>query len=105
MFGALANPARLQILERLAQGPASVREISQATGLKQPTASQHLAVMLAAGVVLCQPIGSLRVYSLRGPRIPTIMQLVEDFYEVHLDSLRRVLSRHQTEGTVQSGTA
>jgi len=105
MFGALSSPARLQIVERLADGPASVKEICEATGLKQPAASRHLAAMLAAGILLCQPIGSLRVYSLRGPRVPMILKLVEDFYDVHLESLRRVLSQHAISGTGGPGTA
>ncbi|MHB1189408.1 MAG: ArsR/SmtB family transcription factor [Armatimonadota bacterium] len=88
MFAALANPARLHIAEFLASGPASVKSIAEATGLKQSMTSQHLAALLAAGVIVCQPRGNLRIYSLRGPRISKILSLVEEFYEVHLESLR-----------------
>jgi hypothetical protein len=54
---------------------------------------------------VCQPIGNLRVYSLRGPRIPRMIQLVGEFYEAHLESLRQVVARHPIGGTVQSRTA
>lgn len=95
MFAGLANPARLHILERLAAGPASVNEIAEAVGLKQSMTSQHLAVLLAAGVVVYERNGNSRVYSLRGPRIGRILELVEEFYEVHLNNLRRVLAQEQ----------
>ena len=97
MFAAFANPARLHILECLANGPASVNQIASATGLKQSMTSQHLSVLLSAGAVVCKPQGSLRVYSLRGPRVAQILQLVEQFHDVHLQSLRRMLGQEVRE--------
>lgn len=93
MFGALANPARLHILEVLAQGPASVNEIAEKAGLKQSMASQHLSALLRAGAIVKQANGNMRIYSLRGPRIAQILKLVEEFYEVHLENLQRLLSQ------------
>ncbi len=57
--------------------------------------SQHLAVLLAAGAVVYERNGNSRVYSIRGPRIGRILELVEEFYEAHLDNLRRVVARQQ----------
>ena len=99
VFAALANPARLYILERLATGPASVKEIAEATGLKQSMTSQHLAVLLNAGVVVCASEGNHRIYSLRGPRVAHILELLTEFYAVHLDNLRSLLAQ-QSEGGV-----
>ena len=93
MFAALGNPARLAILERLIAGPASVKEISEATDLKQSMTLQHLAVLLGAGIVVCTAEGNMRIYSLRGPRIGEIMALVEEFYQAHLDNLRAIVSQ------------
>jgi DNA-binding transcriptional ArsR family regulator len=94
VFAVLANPSRLRILEHLAQGPSSVSRTAEAAGLKQSLTSQHLAALLNAGVVICTPSGNQRIYSPRGPRITRILELVEEFYGVHLDSLRRVLAAH-----------
>ena len=94
IFGALANPARLHILEALACGPASVNEIAEKVGLKQSMTSQHLSALLRAGAVVKQANGNIRIYSLRGPRIAQILGLVEEFYEVHLENLQELLSRH-----------
>jgi DNA-binding transcriptional ArsR family regulator len=94
VFAALANPARLQIVERLMAGPAPVGEIAAHVGLKQSMTSQHLSVLLTAGVVMCNPSGNMRVYSLRGPRIRHILSLVEEFHDMHLEGLRDLLARH-----------
>jgi len=93
MFGALASPGRLRIVERLANGPASVKDIAAAADLKQSMTSQHLATLLAAGVVVHERQGSARIYSLRGPRIARILRLVEEFYDAHLADLRALVER------------
>ena len=48
---ALANPRRLQILHRLADGPVEVGTLAAELGISQPNASQHLTVMRTAGLV------------------------------------------------------
>jgi DNA-binding transcriptional ArsR family regulator len=103
IFAALASPARLHILEHLANGPASVNDIAEATGLKQSAASQHLSALLNAGAVVRRANGNMRLYSLRGPRIPRILQLVEEFYEAHLESLREILAEHTERGMAYVG--
>lgn len=95
MFAALANVSRMHILEYLAQGPASVKEIADNLGLKQSMTSQHLSDLYRAGVIVYRAEGNRRIYSLRGPRIHQILNLVEEFYEVHLANLREVIDRHQ----------
>jgi hypothetical protein len=35
--------------------------------------------------------GNLRAYSLRSPRIARMLELVEEFYDVHLENLRKVI--------------
>lgn len=91
MFAALANPARLKILEVLAEGPASVSRIAETVGLKQSMTSQHLSALLRAGVVVKHAEGNVRIYSLRGPRIAQVLRLVDEFYTVHIDNLRQLL--------------
>ncbi len=95
MFAALANPARLHILELLARQPASVSEIAKGVGLKQSMTSQHLACLLNAGIVVYKKIGNTRLYCLRGPRIAQILELVEEFYETHLKGLLEILNRQR----------
>jgi DNA-binding transcriptional ArsR family regulator len=51
VFAALADPTRRAILERLAQGEATVNELVAPFGLSQPTISKHLKVLEHAGLV------------------------------------------------------
>ncbi len=98
LLSALAHPARMRIVEYLAAGPASVKDIMEAVGLKQSITSQHLAALLTAGVLVRSASGNQRIYRLRGPRLARLLELVEEFYEVHLESLREVLAQHADTG-------
>ena len=98
VFAALANPARLHILETVAGGPASVNEIAGATGLKQSLTSQHLATLTSAGVLVWRPNGRQRIYSLRELRIGRILELAEEFFEVHVEALRELLATTDRKG-------
>ena len=50
-FQALAEPARLQILETLRRGERSVGEVVEATGLSQSNVSKHLQHLHGLGFV------------------------------------------------------
>ncbi|WP_290184822.1 ArsR/SmtB family transcription factor [Corynebacterium glaucum] len=54
IFKVLADPARLQLLSRLAAEecePMSVTELAQGSGLSQPTVSHHLKRLTEAGLL------------------------------------------------------
>src|SRR5438045_5614508 len=51
VFSALADPTRRAILARLARGEATVAELAEPFGLRQPTISKHLKVLEEAGFV------------------------------------------------------
>jgi DNA-binding transcriptional ArsR family regulator len=50
-FQALADPTRRAILERLARGEASVKELAAPFDLSQPAISKHLRVLERAGLI------------------------------------------------------
>jgi DNA-binding transcriptional ArsR family regulator len=50
-FSALADPTRRAILARLADGEASVKELTAAFDLSQPAVSKHLRVLERAGLI------------------------------------------------------
>ena len=50
-FAALADPTRRAILERLASGEASVRELAEPFAMSQPAISKHLKVLERAGLI------------------------------------------------------
>ena len=50
-FGALADPTRRAILARLADGEASVKDLTSRFELSQPAISKHLRVLERAGLI------------------------------------------------------
>jgi DNA-binding transcriptional ArsR family regulator len=51
VFGALADPTRRAILARLAEGDASVLELTAPFNVSQPAISKHLRVLESAGLI------------------------------------------------------
>jgi DNA-binding transcriptional ArsR family regulator len=51
-FSALADPTRRAILARLAEGEATVMELTMPFSLTQPAISKHLKVLEQAGLVI-----------------------------------------------------
>jgi len=50
-FAALADPTRRAILARLAQGDATVKELSEPFAMSGPAISKHLRVLERAGLI------------------------------------------------------
>jgi DNA-binding transcriptional ArsR family regulator len=51
-FTALAHPIRRAIVERLAEGPATVGEATRGANVSKPAISRHLRVLEEAGVIV-----------------------------------------------------
>jgi DNA-binding transcriptional ArsR family regulator len=51
VLGALANPVRRAMLERLGRGEAMVSELAAATRLSLPAVSRHISTLVQAGLV------------------------------------------------------
>lgn len=51
VFGALADPTRRSILERLTRGEATVAELGAPFSVSQPAISRHLKVLERAGLI------------------------------------------------------
>ncbi|NMC68586.1 MAG: winged helix-turn-helix transcriptional regulator [Myxococcales bacterium] len=64
---ALANEARLLIVDRLGDGECSAGELTKLVGLDQSTVSKHLAVLRAQGIVEDRREGSVVYYRLAMP--------------------------------------
>jgi DNA-binding transcriptional ArsR family regulator len=63
-WAALADPTRRAVLDLLRQRPLSVNELVDALAISQPTASKHLRVLRAAGLVHVEPVAQRRIYAL-----------------------------------------
>jgi len=82
LFKALADPARVRIVNRLALSdePVCACEFPQLLGLGQPTASHHLSKLTRAGLLSREQRGKWAYFSLdskAATRLAGIVQLQE----------------------------
>jgi DNA-binding transcriptional ArsR family regulator len=59
-FAALADPTRRAILARLAEGEATVQDLSRPFAISQPAISRHLKVLEDAGLIETRIQGTAR---------------------------------------------
>lgn len=62
-FVAIADPNRRYLLEELRRGPKTVGELAIGLPVSRPAVSQHLKVLLDAGLVSAKAEGTRRVYA------------------------------------------
>ncbi len=66
-FRVLGEPMRIRLLEAMRDGEASVSDLQEATGASQQNVSQHLGVLLRAGIVARRKQGNFSLYSITDP--------------------------------------
>lgn len=76
----MANPSRLLILCRLAEGEASVGALQEVVGLSQSALSQHLAKLREGGVVATRREAQTIHYRLADPQTQAIMAALYDTF-------------------------
>jgi len=65
VFGALANPTRREVLDLLLEQPRPVQDIAEHFDMARPSVSEHLKVLLDAGLVTETRNGRHRYYAVR----------------------------------------
>jgi ArsR family transcriptional regulator len=73
-FKALADPTRVAIVNRLAQGECCVCDLNAAFDLSQPTISHHLKVLRDAGLVRSTRRGTWAYYRLEQDAVRQLRQ-------------------------------
>ncbi len=76
-FRSLADPVRLAIVARLAQGEARVVDLTREVGLAQSTVSKHLACLRDCGLVDYRAEGRQSFYALARPELIDLLQSAE----------------------------
>lgn len=90
---ALGSGHRLILLERIAQGEASVEALASAANLTVGNASAHLQHLRRAGLVTATRAGKQMLYRLTDQRIVTLMSLMREVAETNLAEMERLVSR------------
>ena len=72
-FKTLGHPARIRVLELLAERERAVGEMLPEVGVEATNLSQHLAVLRRAGLVSFRREGSAVYYSLTSPQVAELL--------------------------------
>ncbi len=99
-FGALADPTRRAILERLSIGEANVTGLAEPFNVSLPAISKQLRVLERAGLLSQEKDGRVRRCRLEAGPMKEAAQWIAQykrFWEAHLDSLAGYLDQLQQE--------
>jgi DNA-binding transcriptional ArsR family regulator len=96
-LGALADPTRRAIFERLAGGPRSVGELAEGLPVTRPAVSQHLRVLKEAGLVFDRPEGTRRLYQLDPDGVGALRAYVDRFWTQALAAFKEAVEQDPKE--------
>jgi rhodanese-related sulfurtransferase/DNA-binding transcriptional ArsR family regulator len=88
---ALSSPARLDLLELLAQGERTVEQLAAATGLSVANTSQHLQKLRQSGLTLGRKEGLYVRYRLAGDDVLRLLAGLRGVGEAHVAEVDRLL--------------
>jgi DNA-binding transcriptional ArsR family regulator len=89
-FGALADPTRREVFERLAARPSSVGELAGQLPVSRPAVSQHLRVLKDAGLVVAHSAGARRIYRLDPEGVAMVREYLDQFWRRSLETFKIV---------------
>jgi rhodanese-related sulfurtransferase len=92
--GALASPARLELLDVLAQGERSVEVLAERATLSVANASRHLQVLREAGLVEARKQGLRVYYRLAEPGVYDLLQALRALAERRLAEVDRIVAAY-----------
>ncbi|MSP14013.1 MAG: ArsR family transcriptional regulator [Chloroflexi bacterium] len=78
LFRGFSDSSRLSILEALRDGPLTVGEIVQTTGLMQSNVSNHLGCLRDCGLVQAEQQGRYVSYALSDKRVAELLRLADE---------------------------
>jgi len=81
-FMAIADPNRRYLLEELRRGPKTVNELAAGLPVSRPAVSQHLKVLLDAGLVNAKAEGTRRVYTVSTAGFLRLNIWLDQFWDV-----------------------
>jgi DNA-binding transcriptional ArsR family regulator len=79
-LAALADPTRRAIFELLADRPSAVGELAKELPVSRPAVSQHLRVLLDAGLVSARSEGSRRIYGIDPDGVGALRAYLDRFW-------------------------
>ncbi|MFJ9754477.1 ArsR/SmtB family transcription factor [Streptomyces sp. NPDC101149] len=94
-LGALGDPTRRAIVERLGDGPRAVGELADELPVSRPAVSQHLKVLKSAGLVRERAEGTRRIYRLDPAGVAALRDQLETFWNRALAGYQDVVEERE----------
>lgn len=92
LFKALAHPARIRVLEVLADGERSVGELLEPVDIEASHLSQQLALLRRAGLVTSRKQGSSVIYAIKDPVTVELLRVAKQLLINSLSETTGLLS-------------
>ena len=102
VFGALADPTRRAMLDRLAKGDATVTELAAPFEMSQPAISRHLKVLERAGLISRSRQATFRLSHLEAEPLRQAtarLARVREYWEERYEGLAELLASRQRART------
>jgi len=96
VFSAIANETRRKIIERLAEGEATVSELAELFGISMPAISRHLNTLEETGLIVRSKDGRHNRCQLNAEPLKEIvmwMKRFESLWEMQIDNLSHYLDK------------
>jgi len=95
IFGAVADPTRRQILDRLrAHGPLSIKQLAEPLPMSRQAVTKHLDILRQSGLVAMRRVGRERLHFLEPQPLQELDEWLRPYAEIwdqRLASLQRHL--------------
>jgi DNA-binding transcriptional ArsR family regulator len=88
VLGALSDPTRRAIVQRLALGPATATQLAELAPMSRPAVSQHLRVLREAGLVTEHRVGTRHIYQADPRGLAELRAYFDDFWVRALDAFK-----------------
>lgn len=95
VFTALADPTRRHIFEALRRRPKTVSQLARRQPVSRPAVSQHLKVLVAAGLVRAEQRGSHRLYFIRREGLEALRQYLDRYWSDVLTAYGQEVAQRQ----------
>jgi len=94
---AVSSPARLELLDLLAQGEKTVELLAHQAGLSVTNTSNHLKALRMAGLVAARREGQFVHYALAHPSVAEFLRALQSIAQQQLASVREIAKRYLDE--------
>lgn len=105
-FHALSDPSRRLMLDRLAEGPASVSELARPLQMTLAAVVQHVQVLESSGLVQSRKTGRVRTCSINEAALRSAEQWLADrrtVWQRRLDRLDAVMDEQAANAQASQG--